>query len=94
MKVLNTILLLIGSTCAATLKDKLSTNLGDNASVSASSGTIKANLALDQYTITIACLFMVQLLFCVLILSKTNKKVKEIEAKNEKQKADFYSFLY
>ena len=94
MKVLNTILLLIGSTYAASVQEMLNTNLGSNASASYNDSTVTASLALDKYTITLACLFMIQLFFCVIILSSTNKKVKEIEARNEKQKADFYSFLY
>ena len=80
----------------AIIQESLNTNLGNNAnaSVDVASGTISASLSLDKYTITLACLFMVQIFFCFVTISRTNHRVKEIEEANEKQKADFYSFLY
>ena len=43
---------------------------------------------------TLVCIFFAQVLFCVGVFSWTSKRLKEIELKNEKQKAEYYGFLY
>ena len=80
------------------LKDAInnySTELNTEASISTnSSGKYAVDVQLDRYTITLASLFVVQLFFCFVIVGYTNQKVQDSELRNEKQKAEFYKFIY
>ena len=57
-------------------------------------GTISGEVTIDRYTITLAVLFMLQLVFCFCIVGYTNNRVRDAELRNEKQKAEFYKFIY
>ena len=57
-------------------------------------GKYAVDVQLDRYTITLASLFVVQLFFCFVIVGYTNQKVQDSELRNEKQKAEFYKFIY
>ena len=43
---------------------------------------------------TLMILFISQIVFCFGICYYTNSKVRAAELRNEKQKAEFYSFIY
>ena len=89
---LTQILCLVGVASAASLNEMINTNLAE--AQQTNQQQYNAKLSLDKYTLTLASLFIVQLIFCFGIISYTNSKVKAIELRNESQKADFYSFLY
>lgn len=57
-------------------------------------GTYNTKLQLDKYTVTLTCIFLLQMAFCFGIFGYVSNKVKAAELRNEKQKAWFYSFLY
>ena len=72
-----------------------SANLNDaTVKTDLSKGTISGEVTIDRYTITLAVLFMVQLVFCFCIVGYTNNRVRDAELRNEKQKAEFYKFIY
>lgn len=65
-----------------------------DASVGVKNGQLQANVRMGGYTTTILIIFALQLIFCFGICCYTNSQIQNAERREEKQKADFYSFLY
>jgi hypothetical protein len=65
-----------------------------NANIGIKDGNLSANVRMGGYTTTILLIFALQLIFCFGICCYTNAQIQNAERREEKQKADFYSFLY
>ena len=89
MKNTNTIILAMAGALSSVMAE--TTNDSNNDPLN---NGYKAKLSLDQYTVTLMCLFILQIVFCFGICHYTSSRVKAAELRNEKQKAEFYSFIY
>ena len=57
-------------------------------------GGLKTKIAIDGYTVTLLCIFLVQLAFCIGICCWTKVQVGNAQRENVRQQAEFYQFLY
>ena len=63
-------------------------------SADGSSTTSSGKIKLDQYTITLLVIAVLQLIFCFGICFWTNIKVANAKKQTARQQAEFYTFLY
>ena len=74
MKSIQTMLIAIIGSVAATSLNELNAELSGNTTAPVTA-TVQANFALDKYTLTLICCGLIQFLFCLFIANHTRTKL-------------------
>lgn len=77
-----------------TMSDTELTGAQASTSGDSTNDQLQANVRMGGYTTTILLIFALQMIFCFGICCYTQLQIKNAKSSEEKQKAEFYTFLY